>query len=143
MIQSIYGAPQASTLAIDFSNQQVVSGVVTRIPDSNLAVNFVPGEVTDSSPSPNEFDLSTDLVNVDGFGESDEESFIRQKVCTITIHSLTSETAHVLHNTADNPSAVRFHDYYDTYRLLATYLPFWIRSLYKMATVATLSPFNF
>ena len=61
-------------------------------------------------------------MNVDGFGESDEESFIRQKVCTITIHSLTPETAHVLHNTADNPSAIRFHDYYDTYRLLAAYL---------------------
>ncbi len=61
-------------------------------------------------------------MNVDGFGESDEESFIRQKVCTITIHSLTSETAHVLHSTADNPSAVHFHDYYDTYRLLVAYL---------------------
>ncbi len=61
-------------------------------------------------------------MNVNGFGESDEESFIRQKVCTMTIHSLTPETTHVLHNSADKPSAVRFHDYYDTYRLLAAYL---------------------
>ena len=35
--------------------------------------------------------------NVDGFGESDEESFIRKKVCTVTIHSVTSETAHTYH----------------------------------------------
>ena len=61
-------------------------------------------------------------MNVDGFGESDEESFIREKVCTITIHSVTPETIHVLHTTADQPSAVRFNDYYDTYHLLAAYL---------------------
>lgn len=61
-------------------------------------------------------------VNVDGFGESDEESFIQDKVCTITIHSLTPETAHVLHTPDDNPSAVKFDDYYDTFHLLAAYL---------------------
>jgi Zn-dependent M28 family amino/carboxypeptidase len=63
-------------------------------------------------------------MNVSAFGESDEESFIREKLCTVTIHSLTPETAHVLHHSADNPSAVRFHDYYDTYRLLAAYITF-------------------
>lgn len=63
-------------------------------------------------------------MNVNGFGESDEESFIREKLCTVTIHSLTPQTTHVLHNSADNPSAVRFHDYYDTYRLLAAYITF-------------------
>jgi putative aminopeptidase FrvX len=61
-------------------------------------------------------------MNVDGFGESDEESFIRDKVCTVTIHSLTPETAHILHRPDDNPSAVRFNDYYDTFHLLAGYL---------------------
>jgi len=61
-------------------------------------------------------------MNVDGFGDSDEESFIREKVCTLTIHSVTPETSHVLHTSADRPSAVRFNDYYDTYRLLAAYL---------------------
>ena len=61
-------------------------------------------------------------LNVDRFGVSDEESFIREKICTVTIHSLTPETAHVLHHSADNPTAVRFRDYYDTYRLLAAYL---------------------
>jgi Peptidase family M28 len=61
-------------------------------------------------------------MDVDRFGESDEESFIREKVCTITIHSLTDKTVHVLHHPADNPTAVRFSDYYDTYHLLAAYL---------------------
>jgi hypothetical protein len=61
-------------------------------------------------------------MNVDGFGYSDEESFIRKKVCTLTVHSLTPQTTHVLHRSDDNPSAVRFSDYYETYRLLAGYL---------------------
>jgi hypothetical protein len=61
-------------------------------------------------------------MNVDGFGESDEESFIKQSVCTITVHSLTPQTTRVLHNAADSPSALQFQDYYDGYRLLAAYL---------------------
>jgi Iap family predicted aminopeptidase len=61
-------------------------------------------------------------MNVDAFGESDEESFIQDKVCTITIHSLTPEAAHILHRADDNPSAVKFNDFYDTFHLLAGYL---------------------
>jgi hypothetical protein len=61
-------------------------------------------------------------MNINGFGKSDEESFINKKVCTITVHSVTPETAHVLHSLGDNPAAIRFSDYYDTYRLLACYL---------------------
>ncbi len=61
-------------------------------------------------------------VNVDGVGESDEESFIARKVCTVTVHSLTPQTLHVLHSVNDNLSAIHASDYYDTYRLLATYL---------------------
>ena len=62
------------------------------------------------------------VVNVDGFGESDEEPFIKQKVKTITIHSVTAETSGVLHTARDAPTAISFHDYYDTYHLLAGYL---------------------
>jgi hypothetical protein len=61
-------------------------------------------------------------LNIDGFGESDEESFIDKKVCAVVVHSLTPQTAHVLHHPDDNPSALRFDDYYDTYRLMAAYL---------------------
>jgi Peptidase family M28 len=61
-------------------------------------------------------------MNVNGFGDSDEESFIGDKVCTIMVHSLTPETAHILHHLDDNPSAVKFNEYYDTFHLLAAYL---------------------
>ena len=61
-------------------------------------------------------------VNVDGFGESDEESFIRSKVPTITIHSLTKQTIRVLHSSRDNYGAVHFDDYLNSYRLLSGYL---------------------
>jgi putative aminopeptidase FrvX len=62
-------------------------------------------------------------ANVDGFGQSDEESFISHKVRTITVHSLTKETIRVLHSSKDNYSAVHFDDYYNTCRLLSGYLP--------------------
>ena len=61
-------------------------------------------------------------MNVNGFGVSDEESFIAKKICTMTVHSVTNETAHVLHSRSDNPTAIRFSDYYETYQLLASYL---------------------
>ena len=61
-------------------------------------------------------------MDMTGVGESDEESFIGAKVCTITVHSVTPQTLHVLHHRDDNPGAVHFEDYYKTYRLLATYL---------------------
>jgi Zn-dependent M28 family amino/carboxypeptidase len=61
-------------------------------------------------------------MNVNGVGRSDEESFIEKGVCTITVHSVTPESLHVLHSSSDNPTAIHFSDYYDTYRLLASYL---------------------
>jgi Zn-dependent M28 family amino/carboxypeptidase len=61
-------------------------------------------------------------MNVDGVGESDEAPFIQKSICTITVHSVTPATLHVLHQAADKPSAIRFNDYYDTYRLMAAYL---------------------
>jgi hypothetical protein len=67
-------------------------------------------------------DLPLDVVNPDGFGQSDEESFLRKKVCALVIHSITPETAHVLHHKEDNLSTIRFDDYYATYRLVAAYL---------------------
>jgi peptidase M28-like protein len=66
--------------------------------------------------------LPLEGVNVDGFGESDEEPFIRRGVKTITIHSVTNENKRVLHSGLDTLTAISFHDYYDTYRLLAGYL---------------------
>ena len=61
-------------------------------------------------------------MNVDGYGESDEEPFIKRKIKTITLHSLTPATSHVIHTSKDAPAAISFQDYYDTYHLLAAYL---------------------
>lgn len=66
--------------------------------------------------------LPVTAMNVDGFGESDEESFIARKVCTLTIHSVTPQTAHILHRPEDNAGAIHFADYYKTYQLLLAYL---------------------
>jgi Zn-dependent M28 family amino/carboxypeptidase len=79
-------------------------------------------------------------VNINGFGESDEESFIAQKVCTLTVHSLTLQTAYVLHRPDDNPSAMRFSDYYETYRLLAAYLTLLDTGLQADGHVCTAKP---
>ncbi len=61
-------------------------------------------------------------MNVDGFRYSDEESFIERDVCTVTIHSVTKMNSEVPHSAADSFKAIRFKDYYDTYRLVAVYL---------------------
>lgn len=63
-------------------------------------------------------------MNVDGFGESDEEPFIGHKVPVVIIHSLTPETIPVLHSPKDKYSAIHFDDYYNSYRLLSGYLVF-------------------
>lgn len=61
-------------------------------------------------------------VNVDGFGESDEEPFIKRGLRTITIHSLTNENKRFIHSELDTLSAINSHEYYNTYRLLAGFL---------------------
>ena len=61
-------------------------------------------------------------MELNRYGESDEESFISKKICALSVHSLTPETAHMLHQPEDNPSSIRFNDYFDTYRLMARFL---------------------
>ncbi len=63
-------------------------------------------------------------MNVEQVGKSDEQSFIRRKVPTITFHPMTQATLHILHSPRDQLSAIKFEDYYSTYRLLTAYLIF-------------------
>lgn len=63
-------------------------------------------------------------VDVENIGSDDAQSFRNRKVPTITIHSLTQGTVHVLHSPADNFSAIHMPYYYETYRLLARYLAY-------------------
>jgi putative aminopeptidase FrvX len=64
------------------------------------------------------------VVNVDNFGDDDSSSFIKRKVPTMMIHSLTAENAPILHSKRDDISAVKFADYYDSYRLISAYLAY-------------------
>ena len=70
----------------------------------------------------NSLSLPLSVDNMDGVAESDEEAFLKRKIKTITIHSLTPQTINVLHSYRDAPAAISFHDYYDTYHLLVGYL---------------------
>jgi putative aminopeptidase FrvX len=71
-------------------------------------------------------DVPVSRVNFERVGTTDSESFARQKIPRITVHSITQENhdAGILHSRKDNLSAIRLDDYYTTYRLLAAYLVF-------------------
>ncbi len=81
-------------------------------------------------------------MELNGFGESDEESFIREKVCTLVVHTLTPSTAHILHQSTDNASAIHFSDYFDTYRLLSAYLTVLDSQPVPAGHVCTAKPVN-
>jgi hypothetical protein len=66
--------------------------------------------------------LPVDGVNVDNVGQADSQSYIRLKIPTVTIHSITQETFPILHSSRDRIKAIDLDAYYDTYRLLAAYL---------------------
>ena len=63
-------------------------------------------------------------VNVEQVGSTDSEQFAARKIPSITIHSLTQDTwnAGILHSSKDKLSAIKLDDYYQTYRLVSTYL---------------------
>lgn len=66
--------------------------------------------------------LPVTRVDVDGVGMSDEEPFVGKKVPVIMFHSVTRSTLGVLHTPRDNYKALKFDDYYTSYRLLSAYL---------------------
>jgi len=66
--------------------------------------------------------LPAAIVNADNVGNDDSASFMRRRIPTLMIHSITNPTLHILHSAGDNLSAVKFGDYYDSYRLLSAYL---------------------
>lgn len=63
-------------------------------------------------------------VNVGKVGDDDSHPFLDAKVPVITIHSVTQETFGILHSARDQLQAINPQDYYDTYRLVATYLAY-------------------
>jgi hypothetical protein len=84
--------------------------------------NSDPGLVEDLFAYASEEKLRVKTMNVDGFGNSDGQSFKARHIPIITLHSVTNETLRILHTKRDNLSAMRLGDYYDSYRLIAGYL---------------------
>jgi putative aminopeptidase FrvX len=68
--------------------------------------------------------LPWNVVNVHQVGRSDSDSFQDRHVPALLVHSLTNETWPLLHSAADQMTAMRLNDYYDTYRLLTAYLAY-------------------
>jgi Peptidase family M28 len=68
--------------------------------------------------------LPVAVMNADNVGDDDSESFIRRRIPTLMVHSVTQPTLRILHSNDDNYSAVKLDDYYDSYRLLAAYLAY-------------------
>ena len=63
-------------------------------------------------------------ANADNVGRADSQSYIKVKIPTVTIHSITQETLPILHSSRDRIKAIDLDAYYDTYRLLAAYLAY-------------------
>jgi Peptidase family M28 len=68
--------------------------------------------------------LPITVMNVDGMGTADSESFAPFEIPRVTVHSLTPSTLPVLHSSRDRIDAIKMDDYYATYRLVAGYLSF-------------------
>jgi Iap family predicted aminopeptidase len=63
-------------------------------------------------------------IDLENIGRDDAESFRKAAIPTITIHSLTQSTIHIMHSPQDEFSAVDISDYDEAYRLVAAYLAY-------------------
>jgi len=61
-------------------------------------------------------------VDVDRVGDSDSHPFKEKNIPVIDFHSITQQTLPLLHSAKDVRGAVDPQTYYDTYRLIATFL---------------------
>lgn len=68
-------------------------------------------------------------MDVHAVGRSDSDSFQERRIPSMMVHSITQETLPILHSKRDQLDAVRWDDYYNTYRLLAAYLAYLDESL--------------
>ncbi|MEO8100369.1 MAG: M28 family peptidase [Acidobacteriota bacterium] len=63
-------------------------------------------------------------MNIDQVGESDSRPFVDEKIPVIDFHSLTAKTLTMLHTKKDIPSELNGESYYNTYRLISTFLAY-------------------
>ncbi|HEV3218468.1 MAG TPA: M28 family peptidase [Candidatus Acidoferrales bacterium] len=64
------------------------------------------------------------VVNADQVADEDSSSFRKRKIPTLMLHSVDSESIHILHSPRDNISAIKMKEYHDSYRLIAAYLAY-------------------
>jgi peptidase M28-like protein len=72
----------------------------------------------------NSMGLKLAVVNADQVGDEDSTSFRKRGVPTVMLHSITQGTLPLIHSDRDTLDAIRSDDYYDSYRLLASYLSY-------------------
>jgi hypothetical protein len=68
--------------------------------------------------------ISVRDIDLERVGRDDAESFRHAGIPTITIHSLTQQTLHIMHSPQDEFSAINLSDYEESYRLVAAYLAY-------------------
>jgi Iap family predicted aminopeptidase len=73
--------------------------------------------------------LPLSTMNPENGASADSESFAHYHVSSITLHSVTESTWSVLHSPRDKMGAIKFDDYYGSYRLIADYLAYLDRTL--------------
>ena len=66
--------------------------------------------------------LPLSVMNVDAYGNSDGSSFKQRGIPIITVHTVTQNNIRILHSKDDRFSAIRMKDYYDSYKLVTSYL---------------------
>ncbi len=81
--------------------------------------------------------LPVNLVNLEQVGLSDSLPFRDKKIPTMDFHSITQATWPVLHTHQDNASALVMDDYWNSYRLISTYLAYLDQ---KLATTKSALP---
>ncbi|MDR3698915.1 MAG: M28 family peptidase [Candidatus Sulfopaludibacter sp.] len=68
--------------------------------------------------------IPAEVMDVDKLGDDDSHPFLNAGIPVLTIHSVTDANAGLLHSAGDNLKAINPRDYYDAYRLAATYLAY-------------------
>jgi Iap family predicted aminopeptidase len=66
--------------------------------------------------------LPFSIMNVGDVGDDDSTSFRKRNIPTVMVHSLDSQTIHLIHSSHDQIVSMNMQNYYDTYRLLCAYL---------------------
>jgi Zn-dependent M28 family amino/carboxypeptidase len=66
--------------------------------------------------------VPAEVMDVDKLGDDDSHPFLNAGIPVLTIHSVTNANVGLLHSPGDNLKAINQQDYYNTYRVAATFL---------------------